>query len=72
MAELRRSMLESSEFADLPREVVSATLHAWLVFVRSICVEWLVHESFSRSELRELCLGALFGALHAVGGDQRS
>ncbi|CAM01083.1 hypothetical protein [Saccharopolyspora erythraea] len=51
---------------------MSATLHAGLVFVRSICVEWLAHESFSRSELRELCIGALFGALHAVGGVQRS
>jgi AcrR family transcriptional regulator len=63
MAQLRQRMLESAELGGIRREVAAAALHAWLVFVRAICVEWLANETFSRVELREVCLGALRGAL---------
>lgn len=39
---------------------------SWLVFVRTLCVEWLTHQTFSRTELREMCVGALLGALRPV------
>jgi hypothetical protein len=47
-------------------EAVSQVLMSWLVFVRVLCVEWLEHESTSRVELRDMCLGALLGALAPI------
>ncbi|WP_143539513.1 hypothetical protein [Saccharopolyspora spinosa] len=48
MGQLRQRILNSSELDGLRSEVASAALHAWLVFVRAICVEWLANEAFSR------------------------
>jgi AcrR family transcriptional regulator len=62
LAELRRRILDALDFKDLSREVTSAAIHAWLVFVRAMCVEWLETDAFSRTELRDVCLGALQGA----------
>jgi len=56
---------------DQRREVVSAILRAWLVFVRTICVEWLAYGTFARVELREICLGALLGALDSAANPGR-
>jgi AcrR family transcriptional regulator len=67
LAELRRRILDTFEFSPHRRQVASAALLAWLLFVRAICVEWLEHETFSRAELRDVCLGALMGALDGVG-----
>jgi AcrR family transcriptional regulator len=66
LAELRRRMLDAFALDGPPRQVASAALNAWLVFVRALCVEWLENESFSRSELRDVCLGALQGALASI------
>ncbi|MFI0466427.1 TetR/AcrR family transcriptional regulator [Saccharopolyspora sp. 5N102] len=71
MGQLRQRILNSAELGGLSREVASAALHAWLVFVRAICVEWLTNESFSRAELRETCLGALQGALSSAAAARR-
>jgi AcrR family transcriptional regulator len=62
LAELRRRILEAFDFEGLSRDVASAAIHAWLVFVRAMCVEWLENQAFSRTELRDVCLGALQGA----------
>jgi AcrR family transcriptional regulator len=48
------------------REAVSAVLMSWLVFVRVLCVDWLENETSSRVELRDMCLGALQGALAPI------
>jgi AcrR family transcriptional regulator len=48
------------------RDAVSSALMGWLVFVRVLCVDWLEHESMSRVELRDVCLGALQGALAPI------
>ncbi|MER7077322.1 TetR/AcrR family transcriptional regulator [Saccharopolyspora kobensis] len=72
MAQLRQRILDSSELNGLRREAASAALHAWLVFVRAICVEWLANETFSRDELREICLGALRGALGSAPESERT
>ena len=69
MGQFRQRLLETSELAGLRREVASATLNAWLMFVRAICVDWLVDENFSRTELRDICLGALQGALASASED---
>ncbi len=68
LGQLRQRMLDASGLDGLRREVASAALHAWLAFVRAICVEWLANETFSRIELREVCLGALQGALSSAEG----
>jgi AcrR family transcriptional regulator len=66
LAVLRRRVLAAAGLAGHARDLMSAALLSWLVFVRVICVEWLVHETFSRIELRDMCVGALRGALAAV------
>jgi AcrR family transcriptional regulator len=66
LAVLRQRIIDA---AGLPPEslgLVSAALAGWLVFVRVVCVEWLVHQAFSRDELRQTCLGALLGALSSA------
>lgn len=66
LGELRRRMLDAYDFGAIGRDVASAALYAWLVFVRAICVEWLTHAAFSRRALRDVCLGALLGALNSA------
>lgn len=66
LAELRGRVLDASGLEDSARDIASAALVSWLVFVRVLCVEWLVHEAFSRAELRDMCMGALLGALRPV------
>ncbi|WP_407838527.1 TetR/AcrR family transcriptional regulator [Streptomyces sp. DSM 116496] len=45
---------------------VSAALKAWLVFVQVLCVDWLTHETCTRTELRDTCIGAAVGALRPL------
>lgn len=66
LAELRRRLLDSTGLGEGPREMVSAALMSWLVFVRTLCVDWLTHQAFSRAELHDMCVGALLGALRPV------
>jgi AcrR family transcriptional regulator len=65
-AVLRSRVLDAAGLAGARRETVSAALTAWLVFVRVLCVSWLADEAFSRTVLRDMCVGALRGALDAV------
>ncbi|WP_445529829.1 TetR/AcrR family transcriptional regulator [Streptomyces cyslabdanicus] len=51
---------------DSAREAVSAVLKSWLVFVRVLCVDWLTHETCTRTQLRDSCIGALLGALRPL------
>ncbi|MFE1755000.1 TetR/AcrR family transcriptional regulator [Streptomyces anandii] len=48
------------------REAVSDVLKSWLVFVRVLCVDWLTHETCTRTQLRDVCIGALLGALRPL------
>ncbi|WP_327357007.1 TetR/AcrR family transcriptional regulator [Streptomyces sp. NBC_01304] len=66
LSELRRRTLEATGLRGRARETVSAALTSWLVFVRSLCVEWLANDTFSRAELHAMSIGALRGALGAV------
>ncbi|MCT2582824.1 TetR/AcrR family transcriptional regulator [Actinophytocola gossypii] len=66
LAVLRQRLVDAAGLTDHARELVSAALAGWLVFVRVLCVDWLANESFSRTELRDLCLGALLGAVGRV------
>ncbi|MFG2289549.1 TetR/AcrR family transcriptional regulator [Streptomyces sp. NPDC048595] len=66
LAVLRQRLLDTTALKDGPGDLVSAALLSWLVFVRALCVDWLTHQKFSRTELREMCVGALLGALEPV------
>ena len=64
LAVIRTRLVDAIDI-DRP-EAISALLMSWLVFVRVLCVDWLENEPTSRVELRDMCLGALQGALGAA------
>jgi AcrR family transcriptional regulator len=70
LTEIRRRMLEALEIDGPNRPIASAALHAWLQFVRVMCVEWLQEEAFTSDALRNVCLGSLIGALDAAQADR--
>ncbi|MEV7568390.1 TetR/AcrR family transcriptional regulator [Streptomyces tanashiensis] len=51
---------------DRARAAVSGVLKSWLVFVQVLCVDWLTHETCTRTELRDVCVGAVVGALRPL------
>lgn len=63
---LRRRMVNVSGAPPQTQQELSAVLHAWLGFVRTLCVDWLTDEAFGRDRLRAICVGALSGALASV------
>ncbi|MCM1950369.1 TetR/AcrR family transcriptional regulator [Streptomyces sp. G2] len=64
---LRTRLLAVPSLADeRTREAVSGVLKSWLVFVQVLCVDWLTHETCTRSELRDVCVGAVLGALRPL------
>jgi AcrR family transcriptional regulator len=60
---IRQRMLDAMGLIGHERSVASVALYGWLAFVRAVCVEWLADRSFSRDELRDLCLRTLRSAL---------
>ncbi|MCC0093633.1 TetR/AcrR family transcriptional regulator [Streptomyces flavotricini] len=64
---LRARLLAVLPFMDAgAREAVSGVLKGWLVFVRILCVDWLAHETCTREQLRDVCVGAVLGALRPL------
>lgn len=51
---------------DTTRQAVSGVLKSWLVFVQVLCVDWLTKETCTRAELRDVCIGALLGAIRPL------
>lgn len=64
---LRGRMLDAADFTGHSRDVASAALRAWLVFVREMCVEWLENQAIDRDEVRVVCLRTLFASLDLSG-----
>ncbi|MCC9305814.1 TetR/AcrR family transcriptional regulator [Kitasatospora sp. RB6PN24] len=65
--ELRSRLLNVLPLADeAGREAVSDVLRSWLVFVRVLCIDWLTRETCSRTELRDVCIGAVLGAVRPL------
>jgi AcrR family transcriptional regulator len=60
---IRQRMLDAIGIQGHQRAVASVALAGWLSFVRAVCVEWLAQQTFSRDELREMCLRTLASAL---------
>ncbi|MEV0376015.1 helix-turn-helix domain-containing protein [Streptomyces sp. NPDC050636] len=64
---LRERMLGVLPLADdTTREAVSGVLKSWLVFVQVLCVDWLTKETCTRAELRDVCIGAVLGAIRPL------
>ncbi|MEW2526454.1 TetR/AcrR family transcriptional regulator [Streptomyces sp. NPDC047071] len=64
---LRARLLDVLPLADEgAREAVSGVLKSWLVFVQVLCVDWLTHETCTRTQLRDICVGAVLGALRPL------
>jgi len=63
LAAIRQRMLDAIGLQGHQRAVASAALAGWLSFVRTVCVEWLAQQRFSRNELRDMCLRTLASAL---------
>ncbi|MGX8903923.1 TetR/AcrR family transcriptional regulator [Streptomyces netropsis] len=64
---LRARLLTVLPLADeSTREAVSGVLKSWLVFVQVLCVDWLTHETCTRTQLRDACIGAVLGALRPL------
>lgn len=60
---LRKRMVGAAALDGTDRQKISTILMSWLVFTRTMSIEWLANDTFSRDELRAICLGALHGAL---------
>jgi AcrR family transcriptional regulator len=52
-----------------PAPKVRAAVRAWLWFMDGACLDWLEHRDIERSELRDLLMGTLVGALASAGFD---
>ncbi|MFE0653407.1 TetR/AcrR family transcriptional regulator [Streptomyces sp. NPDC059534] len=64
---LRERLLGVLPLADArTRATVSGVLKSWLVFVQVLCVDWLTDGTASRTELRDVCVGAVVGALRPL------
>ncbi|GAB3579215.1 TetR/AcrR family transcriptional regulator [Amycolatopsis endophytica] len=66
LAVLRERLLDAGRIPDEVRGAVSAVVLSWLVFVRTLCIEWLTAESFTREQLHDMCVGSLLGALRNI------
>ncbi|MCX4546153.1 TetR/AcrR family transcriptional regulator [Streptomyces sp. NBC_01565] len=53
---------------DSVRPAVADVLKSWLVFVRVLCLDWLTAQTCTRTVLRDICVGALLGALRPFLG----
>ncbi|MFF4547652.1 TetR/AcrR family transcriptional regulator [Streptomyces sp. NPDC001406] len=51
---------------DSTRDAVSGVLKSWLVFVQVLCADWLTEETCTRTELRDVCVGAAVGAIRPL------
>lgn len=63
---MREVVLRATGVTGAVRETVSAILTSWLMFVHTLCLDWLENDSLTRDEVRSTCLGALTGALAAL------
>ncbi|MFF5029915.1 TetR/AcrR family transcriptional regulator [Streptomyces collinus] len=67
---LRGRLLAVLPLADeTGREAVSGVLKSWLVFVQVLVVDWLSDETCTRTQLRDVCVGAVLGALRPLLAD---
>lgn len=64
---LRARLLAVLPLADeTAHEAVSGVLKSWLVFVQVLCVDWLTDATCTRTQLRDVCIGGVLGALRPL------
>ncbi|MGW1738229.1 TetR/AcrR family transcriptional regulator [Nocardia sp. NPDC001965] len=66
LGELRYRILDAMALTGRPRELASSVIIGWLTFVRVLTVDWLEQRSCSREQLRDICIGALTGAMGPI------
>jgi AcrR family transcriptional regulator len=66
LGELRHRMVDVTGLTGHDRELASSVLMSWLTFVRVLTVDWLEQRSCTRDRLRDICMGALTGALGPI------
>jgi AcrR family transcriptional regulator len=66
LAVLRDRLVDVLTVGEAERAVVSTVVLSWLTFVRVLCIEWLSSGVPSRSQVLDICLRALIGALEPV------
>jgi AcrR family transcriptional regulator len=59
-------ILHGLGFGEPPPARARAAVRGWLWFMDSACLDWLEHRDMERSELRDLLLGTLEGAVGAA------
>lgn len=60
---LRSRLLRGLGLDESPSGVASMAVWGWLVFIRTVCVDWMATGSVDRDQLIDLCLRTLIGAL---------
>ncbi|WP_280331234.1 TetR/AcrR family transcriptional regulator [Nocardia wallacei] len=68
LAEMRHRVLDALGAEGAARARISSILTSWLTFVRVLTVEWLEHRHYTRTEILDISIGALQGALGPVLG----
>lgn len=68
LGELRRRLLDALGLEGTLRTQVSSILMSWLTFVRVLTVEWLENHHYSRTQLLDISIGSLLGALQPILG----
>ncbi|WP_330179239.1 TetR/AcrR family transcriptional regulator [Nocardia sp. NBC_01503] len=63
LSALRERVLDTLGLEGRQRQLFSTVLMSWLTFVRVLVVDWLENPACPRPVLREVCVGALTGAL---------
>jgi AcrR family transcriptional regulator len=66
LATLRGRLVDAAGLAGAARDAMASVVTSWLVFVRVLCLDWLENGTITRAQLRDICLGALWGALAPV------
>ncbi|MFE3291300.1 TetR/AcrR family transcriptional regulator [Rhodococcus sp. NPDC059234] len=69
LGELRNRLLDAMGVEGATRETTATVLMSWLTFVRVLTIDWLENHTLTRTEMREVSVGALLGALAPILGD---
>lgn len=65
---LRGRLMAVIAVDEADRTAVSTAVMSWLMFVHVFCVEWLANRAPARDVVRDVCVGALLGALASIDG----
>ncbi|MBU2666613.1 hypothetical protein KOI35_24190 [Actinoplanes bogorensis] len=68
LATPRQRALDISGLAGRERAVLASVLTSWLLFVRTMVIDWLADGALTRDELTKISLGAIRGALRTQPG----